>query len=164
MKKNIAKVLIITMFLAVLPACNSQPQQSAEGMAIEAVYSLDQKISSNSKTVSESISKMQSIVLTGCPPDFVDAYRAYVKSWTKLADIEQKMYTANMQKATGDIENFLSEYQSNPTKATVELKTGWPSFAKQIDVAVADIAKAYVEFTAVGLKYNAVYKTPSLLF
>lgn len=164
--KSLKKLVYLFLVCASLAACNTQPpvQKTPDCMAIEAVYSIDKQIVSTSNTVSEVAAKSQSVALTGCPPEFIDAYRANVKAWQKLADIEKKMYTVNMTKAQTDIAKFLSEYQSNPSKAAVELKRRWPSQAKAIDECAARIASTRADYIAIGVKYDAVYNRNSGLF
>lgn len=163
---GLKKLVYLFFACASLAACNTQPppQKSPECTAIETVYAIDKQIVSTSNTVSEVAAKSQSVALTGCPPEFIDAYRANVKAWQKLADIEKKMYTVNMTKAQTDIANFLSEYQSNPSKAAVELKRRWPSQAKAIDECAAQIASTRADYIAIGVKYDAVYNQNSGLF
>lgn len=157
------KILTLFTICMSLVGCNSTPQESPEQSSIGAVYSMDSKVINGSKTASEVVSKLQAIRLNGCPSEFVDAYRTYIKSWDKLAGLEKRMYAVNMSKATSDIEKFISNYQSNSIDATVALKKEWPSFASDIDSITAEMARCYTNFTAAGTKYNAVYKKSSFL-
>ncbi len=158
------KLIPLLSVCAIFSACHTPTQQTPEGMAIEAVYSVDQKIISTSTTISEVSAKMQSVSLTGCPPEFVDAFRSNIKAWIKFSDVEKKMYTANMTKAQADIRNYLSECQSNPSKAAVELRKQWPSLTKEIDYCTSEIAKTFSEYTLVGAKFDAVYNKGKNLF
>ena len=78
--------------------------------------------------------------------------------------VTKKMYAQNMQKASSDIATFVSDYQSKPIEATVNLKKQWPAFASDIDAATAKLSKSFAAMTAVGAKYNAVYQKDSSLF
>ena len=112
----------------------------------------------------EVVDKLQSIRLNGCPAEFVDAYRDYIKGWEALVAVAKKMYAQNMQKASSDIATFVSDYQSKPIEATVNLKKQWPAFSSDIDAATAKLSKNFAAMTAVGAKYNAVYQKDSSLF
>ena len=152
------KIIAITVLGAALCGCQSAPEASPEQLAIQAVYSVDSRVASNSKSPAEVVDKLQSIRLNGCPADFVDAYRDYIKGWEALVDVAKKMYAQNMQKASSDIAAFVSDYQSNPVEATVNLKKQWPAFASEIDSTTEAITKAYANCISVGARYNAVVK------
>ncbi len=159
--KKIAAILTACLLLA---ACNSSEPASPEQMSIEAVYSVDQSITSKSKTAAEIVAKLQSVRLVGCPADFVDAYKAYIKAWEKFTDIEKSLYAQNMQKGQSDVADFISTFVSNPTAAVVKLKKEWPAEADSIDKAAEGITKAFTNVTNIGTKYNAVYTRSSGLF
>ncbi len=156
------KVMLLLSCCAFLAACNSAPQETPEQISIQAVYKVDADVISTSKTASEVVTKLQAIRLNGCPPAFVDAFRANIKAWEKMVMLEKKMYAVNMQKATSDMEKFISAYPGNASKATVALKQAWPSFAEEIDSASTAITRTKTEYTSVGAKFNAIYKDPSL--
>lgn len=159
------KILLALTVCACLCACLSNKEQKMpEQISIEAVYSVDTRICSTSKSISEIVMKLQGVNLNGCPSDFVDAYRSNIRAWRKLSDVTQKMYASDMKKANSDIESFISEYRSNPTAATVELKKQWPAFAKEIDTACTGIIQSVAEYTAIGAKYNAVYSKSGSFF
>ena len=158
------KIIAITVLGAALCGCQSAPEASPEQLAIQAVYSVDSRVASNSKSPAEVVDKLQSIRLNGCPADFVDAYRDYIKGWEALVDVAKKMYAQNMQKASSDIATFVSDYQSNPVEATVNLKKQWPAFASDIDSATTKLSKSFTALTALGAKYNAVYKKDYYIF
>ena len=117
-----------------------------------------------SKTAAEIVAKLQSVRLVGCPADFVDAYKAYIKAWEKFTDIEKSLYAQNMQKGQSDVADFISTFVSNPTAAVVKLKKEWPAEADSIDKAAEGITKAFTNVTNIGTKYNAVYTRSSGLF
>lgn len=71
MKKTIA----IIALGAALCGCQSAPEVSPEQLSIQAVYSVDSRVTTNSKSPAEVVDKLQSIRLNGCPAEFVDAYR-----------------------------------------------------------------------------------------
>lgn len=158
------KIISFLLTCVALAGCATQPQQSPEQMSIEAVYSVDQKIIATSKTIAEVVAKAQSISLTGCPPEFIDGYRANVKAWVKFADVEKKMYTTNITKAQSDIEKFLSQYQTNATQATVDLIKEWPSMSAEINSSVSNIIKTFTEYTTIGAKYGAIYNRQKNFF
>ena len=133
MKKTIA----IIALGAALCGCQSAPEASPEQLSIQAVYSVDSRVTTNSKSPAEVVDKLQSIRLNGCPAEFVDAYRDYIKGWESLVAVTKKMYAQNMQKASSDISTFVSDYQSKPIEATVNLKKQWPAFSSDIDAATA---------------------------
>lgn len=122
MKKTIA----IIALGAALCGCQSAPEASPEQLSIQAVYSVDSRVTTNSKSPAEVVDKLQSIRLNGCPAEFVDAYRDYIKGWESLVAVTKKMYAQNMQKASSDISTFVSDYQSKPIEATVNLKSSGP--------------------------------------
>lgn len=159
--KTIRQFIYAALAAFALTACESTPQQTPEQMAIKSVYSLDAKICRNSRSAAEAVAKMQSIRLTGCPSAFADAYADYIKAWEKMTAVEKKMYDANMQKATPDMESFMSAYPDNPVKAVVELKKQWPALSTDIDNANAAIQKAFAVFTSVGARYDVVYNKES---
>lgn len=159
---NMKKTVIMLSCCALLAACNSTPQESPEQLSIQAVYKVDTDVISSSKTASEVVTKLQAIRLNGCPSAFVDAFRANIKSWEKLVLLEKRMYAVNMQKATSDMEKFISSYPSNASQAVVALKHEWPSFAEEIDKVASAITRTKTEYTSIGAKFNAVYKNPSL--
>ena len=76
----------------------------------------------------------------------------------------KKMYAQNMQKASSDIAAFVSDYQSNPVEATVNLKKQWPAFSSDIDSATTKLSKSFTAMPAIGAKYNAVYKKDTSIF
>ena len=78
------KIIAITVLGAALCGCQSAPEASPEQLAIEAVYSVDSRVASNSKSPAEVVDKLQSIRLNVCPADFIDAYRDYIKGWEAL--------------------------------------------------------------------------------
>ena len=160
MKKTIA----IIALGAALCGCQSAPEASPEQLSIQAVYSVDSRVTTNSKSPAEVVDKLQSIRLNGCPAEFVDAYRDYITGWESLVAVTKKMYAQNMQKASSDISTFVSDYQSKPIEATVNLKKQWPAFSSDIDAATAKLSKSFAAMTAVGAKYNAVYQKDSSLF
>ena len=87
--KKILSILALVSALA-LSACNSATQESPEQLSIQAVYSIDSKITASSKSASEVVSKMQSVRLAGCPVDFTNAYKDYIRAWDKLVSLERK--------------------------------------------------------------------------
>ncbi len=158
------KIIALVALSVALSACDSGVQESPEQLSIQAVYTIDASIPAKSKSAAEVVAKLRSVRLVGCPVDFVDAYKSYIKSWDKLAELEKKMYSVNMQKATSDMANFISDYSAKPIDAAVTLKKEWPSYSKEIDAATSAISKAFVTVTSVGAKYNAVYKSNNSMF
>ena len=146
--KKILSILALVSALA-LSACNSATQESPEQLSIQAVYSIDSKITASSKSASEVVSKMQSVRLAGCPVDFTNA-------WDKLVSLEKKMYGQNMKKASSDLSSYISDF--NSASAVVALKKEWPAFASEIDSTTEAITKAYANCISVGARYNAVVK------
>ncbi len=157
--KKILSLLTCCVFLV---ACQTTPQASPEQISIEEVYKVDAKVLSNSKTASEVVTKLESTRLKGCPQAFVTAYKRNIKAWTNMVDLEKKMYGVNMQKATSDMERFISNYSNNATQAAIDLKKAWPSFAKEIDAATEEISRTKNAYIIVGAKYDAVYRDSSL--
>jgi len=76
MKKTIA----IIALGAALCGCQSAPEASPEQLSIQAVYSVDSRVTTNSKSPAEVVDKLQSIRLNGCPAEFVDAPEAVGKN------------------------------------------------------------------------------------
>ncbi len=151
------KLAIILFACASLAACTTE-QASPEKLAVDAVYNTNlNNVMGKSKSAAEVVSKMQSIKLNTCPADFVDAYRQYIKAWDKFASLEKEMYSVNMPKATTDMENFVSDYQTDPTKAVVALKKEWQQFSEKIDSASANLARAFANLTSIGAKYGSAY-------
>lgn len=150
------KIMAIMTVCAALVACNSTPE-SPEQMAVTAVYNMDADICGNSRGASEIVAKLQSIKMTSCPADFSDAFRAYVKSWEKMAEVEKKMYLVDMGKATSDMASFVSAFRSDKTKSVVDLKGNWKQFSADIDKATAEIIKSNTKLLTIGTKYGAVY-------
>ena len=99
---------------------------------------------------------MQSVRLAGCPVDFTNAYKDYIRAWDKLVVLEKKMYGQNMKKASSDISSYISDF--NSASAVVALKKEWPAFASEIDSITEGITKAYANCISVGARYNAVVK------
>ena len=159
--KKILSILALVSALA-LSACNSATQESPEQLSIQAVYSIDSKITASSKSASEVVSKMQSVRLAGCPVDFTNAYKDYIRAWDKLVSLEKKMYGQNMKKASSDLSSYISDF--NSASAVVALKKEWPAFASDIDSATTKLSKSFTALTALGAKYNAVYKKDSSIF
>ena len=153
--KKILSILALVSALA-LSACNSATQESPEQLSIQAVYSIDSKITASSKSASEVVSKMQSVRLAGCPVDFTNAYKDYIRAWDKLVSLEKKMYGHNMKKASSDLSSYISDF--NSASAVVALKKEWPAFASEIDSTTEAITKAYANCISVGARYNAVVK------
>ena len=71
------KIIAIIALGAALCGCQSAPEASPEQLSIQAVYSVDSRVTTNSKSPAEVVDKLQSIRLNGCPAEFVDAYRDY---------------------------------------------------------------------------------------
>ena len=152
------KILILLCACIVLVGCQSTPQKPPETIALESVYNIDKNLVSDSKTIAEVVSKAESISLAGCPANFVKAYQANISAWQEMANVERKMYASgNISKASSDIQRFLSDYEKNPTLATVRLKSEWPALANQIDSAMFDITKTFTKYTSIGAEYNAVF-------
>ena len=158
------KTILFVLLAASLCGCQSAPEASPEQIAIEAVYSVDYRIASNSKSPAEVAEKLRAVRLNGCPADFVDAYREYIKGWDSKVQVAKKMYAQNMQKATSDIAAFVSDYPSKPVEAAVELKRKWPAFSSDIDSATAKLAASLTALKTAGAKYDAVYKGGSSIF
>ena len=152
------KILILLCACIALTGCQTNPPKPPETLAIEYVYNIDKNLISNSKTISEVVAKAESISLAGCPEEFVKAYKANILAWQKLAVVEKEMYASgNIAKASSDIQRFLSDYENNPTLASVRLKSEWPALANQIDSAMFDITKTFTKYTSIGAEYNAVF-------
>ncbi len=151
------KTLLALIASIALFGCQSEPQPTPEKLAVEAVYAVDSKICDGSRTIAEVASKADSVNLKGAPQDFTLAYKANVAAWKKFAELEKKMFATNMSKAGDDVKNFISDYTSNPSKASVNLQKAWPQFANEIGACVAEVAKTNSEYKSAGARVGAVY-------
>jgi|GEM_PF-774062 len=158
------KLLLLLTFAATLVGCNSTTQQTPEKTAVDRVYAIDSQICGNSGSIAEVASKAQSVDLTGTPANFASAYKANTKAWLALADIEKQMYAANITKAQSDVKTFLSDYTSNPTKASVFIQNAWPQFSNQIAAALTKIVSTKADYTSIGASYGSVYPKTSSWF
>ncbi len=155
------KILLLSAIcVSLLCACQSKIT-SPEATSISAVYAYNMTTLDNSNSPSGIVAKLNSANLIGCPQDFIDAYNNYISAWAGFANIEKKMYAQNLKKADSDLAEFISEYQKNPSLATVNLKSQWQNLATEIDKASANLAMAFSALKNVGAKYNIAYEKPS---
>lgn len=150
------KLLFVICAALALTGCNSV-QETPQKMAIDNVYKMDAKVTSTSKTAAEVVATMSSISLTGCPEAFIKAYQDYIKAWKNFTELETKMYKSNTAKAKDDIASFISNFQSDPSKATVKLQANWPAFAAEISKISADITTAQTAVKNAGTAAGAAY-------
>ena len=151
------KILLLTAVLAsMLFGCQSTPP-SPESVSISAVYAFNMNTLDNSNSPSAIVAKLKSVSLIGCPKDFIDAYNRYVSAWAGFAQLEKKMYAQDLKKADVDFASFISEYQSNPSEATVKLKQDWKSLAGEIDVIAGELSRSFADLKVVGAKYDVPY-------
>lgn len=158
------KLITLLALSATFVACKSTESTSPAQNAIAAVYKIDQDVLATSKTTSELVTKLSSINIENCPPEFKTAFKTFINSWGDFAAIEKLMYEQDMSKATKDIQAFISSFAKTPSEATIKLKEKWPSLAPQIDAASERISKAMASYISLGNKYNVIFEQGASLF
>ena len=153
MKKFISSIFAASVVLA---GCATAPQ-SVEQVAIDNVLKSDSTIASNSVSIAQVFSAVESLKMDAAPKKFKDAYKENVGAWEDFAALEKKMYAVDLERAQSDIKSFLGEYNSNPTKAIVDLKAKWPQFEKQLDEVFAKLRKAYTSYTTAASSSGVAY-------
>ena len=148
--------IIVLAISAFLWGCQSK-MPSPEEVAINSVYAFNMSVLDNSSSPAEVVSKLNSANLTGCPPDFITAYKKYADAWAMFEPLAKKMYSENLAKANSDLRAFVQNYQQNPSVAAIELKKQWSTLSPEIDTCCAELAKTYSQIKSLGVKYNAAY-------
>ncbi|MBR4598362.1 MAG: hypothetical protein IKO42_08220 [Opitutales bacterium] len=147
-----------SLFAAALlmAGCASVPQ-SVEQVAIDRVLKIDSTLAENSSSIAQVYSAVETVNLDAAPKKFKEAFKESISAWKSFADLEKKMYAADLEKAKADIKAFLGEYRSNPTQAIVDLKAQWPQFEKQLDDIYEKLRKAHTNYTVAATNYGVAY-------
>ena len=153
MKKILFLIFAISTLLS---GCQSK-MPSPEEVAITSVYAFNMSVLNNSVSPVEVVSKLNSVSLTGCPQDFISAYKKYSDAWASFEPLAKKMYADNLDKANADLRAFIQNYQQNPSVAALKLKQQWTTLSPEIDTCCAELAKAFSLIKSLGVKYNAAY-------
>ena len=153
MKKFMASLFAASVVLA---GCATAPL-SPEQVAIDNVLKVDSTLAGNSVSIAQVSSAVETISMGSVPKAFKDAYKENVSAWKSFAELEKKMYAADLEKAQSDIKSFLGEYGSNPTKAIVDLKSKWPQFEKQLDEIFEKLRNAYTGYTTSATTFGVPY-------
>jgi len=148
-------IILLTVCMG-LVACQSEPV-NPEAQNIARVLQVDSKLLNNTKTLSEMVVKLKAVDLSGCPSEFVNAYKKYIASWEAFSSVEQEMFKTDIDRASKTIDSFLSAYASDSGKATVKLSENWPTYSKEIIAGVSNIAGALNAVKTQALTHNVPY-------
>jgi hypothetical protein len=131
--------------------------KSRSTAAIERVLQADKGTTTEVRSATEVVRRMEAIDMTDCPNDFKAAYLAHIYAWKSVATVEWKAVALkNEAESTGTmVEAFVRGFFLDPFGKSNELRAEFRHLQAEYDAAHNEVKQTFLKVEQIAIGHGA---------